>query len=84
MRWVTLAVTLALGVSQVRFKAPARAGTVRGHYVGPLAAPQPVGPHGATAVNNGVNITEKILEFQGYYLLLITLNSKGYTCTCRG
>ena len=67
MRWVTLAVTLALGVSQVQFKAPARAGTVRGHYVGPLAAPQPVGPHGVTAVKNGVNITEKILEFQGYY-----------------
>ena len=72
MRWVTLAVTLALGVSQVRFKAPARAGTVRGHYVGPLAAPQPVGPHGVTAVKNGVNITEKILEFQGYY-------TKGYS-----
>ena len=69
MRWVTLAVTLALGVSQVQFKAPARAGTVRGYYVGPLAAPQPVGPHGVTAVKNGVNITEKILEFQGYYTL---------------
>ena len=66
---VTLAVTLASGVSQVRFRAPARGGTVRGHYLGPLAAPQRVGPHGVTAVKNGVNITEKILEFQGYYTL---------------
>ena len=65
MRWVTLAVTLASGVSQVRFRAPARAGTVRGHYSGPLAAPQRVGPHGVTAAKNGVNVTEKVLEFQG-------------------
>ena len=68
---VTLAVTLASGVSQVRFRAPARGGTVRGHYLGPLAAPQRVGPHGVTAVKNGVNLTEKNPFLQGSY-------SKGY------
>ena len=65
MRWPTLAVTLASGASQVRFRAPARTGTVIGHYSGPLAAPQRVGPHGVTAVKNGVNVTEKVPEFQG-------------------
>ena len=54
-----LAVTLASGVSQVRFRAPARVGTVRGHYLGPPAAPQRVGPHGVTAVKHGVNVTGK-------------------------
>ena len=64
---VTLAVTLASGVSHVRFRAPARGGTVRGHYLGPLAAPQRVGSHGVTAVKNGVNLTEKIPFLQGSY-----------------
>ena len=59
MRWVTPAVTLALGAAQVQFRAPARAGTVMGHYLGPTAAPQRVVPHGVTAVKNGVNVTEK-------------------------
>ena len=72
MRWPTLAVTLASAVSQVRFRAPARTGTVMGHCVGPLSAPQRVRPHGVTAVKNGVNVTEKVLEFQGY------LHLKGY------
>ena len=62
---VTLAVTLASGVSQVRIRAPALGGTVRGHYFGPLAAPQRGRPHGVTAVKNVVNVgeflTEKIL-----------------------
>ena len=62
---VTLAVTLSSSVSQVRFRALARGGTVRGHCLGPLAAPQRVGPHGVTAVKNGVNATEKIPFLQG-------------------
>ena len=71
MRWPTLAVTLASGASQVastvRFRAPARTGTVMGHCLGPLSAPQRVRPHGVTAVKNGVNLTEKIPFLQGSY-----------------
>ena len=56
---VTLAVTLASGVSKVRFRALARAGTVMRHCLGLLAAPQHVGPHGVTAVKNGVHVIGK-------------------------
>ena len=65
MRWPTLAVTLASGASQVRFRAAARTGTVMGHCLGPLSAPQRVRPHGVTAVKNGVNVTGKSSQMKG-------------------